>query len=148
MNRLPLVFTKMAAAVALAACVAPAALAQASAPANAPAQAATADAGDAALAAKLKGQWVGNWEIGNFGGKFVLVITDVEGNNLKGEGQWYGTATGDVKEPLKTATVQNGVLVASHPGGTNFKLKPKGDNELAGTWELTGYTGPLTAKRQ
>lgn len=115
---------------------------------TATAQPAAATTGDAAVAAKLKGQWTGRWEIGNFGGKFVLNVTEVEGTNLKGEGLWYGTANGDTKEPLAKASVKDGELVAEHPGGTKFKMKLQSDNTLEGSWELTGYSGPLTAKKQ
>lgn len=103
--------------------------------------------GDAAIAAKLKGEWTGRWTIGNFGGKFVLLVTGVEGNTLKGEGHWYGTAAGNTKEALTKAVVENGELVGAQQGGTTFKLKLKDDKTLEGSWELTGYTGPLTATR-
>lgn len=103
---------------------------------------------DAEFAGKLKGNWEGRWEIGNFGGKFVLVVTAVEGTTVKGEAHWYGTATGDTKEPLKTANVKNGVLIGEQPGGTTFKLKLKNADTLDGSWALSGYTGPLNAKRK
>ena len=79
-------------------------------------------------------------------GKFVFIATSIEGNNIKGEAHWYGTAAGDVKLPLLKAYVENGVLKAEQAGDTKFKLKMKG-NEWAGDWDIKGYTGDLKAKR-
>lgn len=114
------------------------------------AQAATAAPAmsDAQIAAKLKGNWTGKWDLPGFGGgKFELVVTEVSGTEVKGQGNWYATAKGDQKMPLGSASVQGGVLNATQPD-TTFKLSLKGDNELTGSWSSQGYTGPLTAKRQ
>lgn len=137
------VLSRLVATVLLSGFVAHGALAQTAA-ASAPASAAT---GDEALAAKLKGQWTGQWEIGAYNGKFVLVVEKVEGTNLIGEAQWFNTAKGDTKEVLKVATVKEGQLSAEHPDGTKFKLKLQGDNKLEGSWEATGFSGSLTASR-
>ena len=103
---------------------------------------------DIALASKLKGQWTGEWSIGSHKGKFTLIVTSVEGNTLKGEGLWYGTASGDTKEALTKAIVINGELQAKQTSGTTFKLKLKNEKTLEGSWDIQGYTGPLTAIRQ
>ncbi len=109
--------------------------------------AAAAAAGDAAMAAKLKGNWAGKWELPGFGsGKFELVVTEVNGSEVKGMANWYGTAAGDTKAPLNQAAVKNGVLI-DNKSSNAIKLSLKGDNELSGTWEASGYSGPLTAKR-
>lgn len=119
---------------------------QPAAPVSKEAAAATA-AGDAALAAKLKGNWTGEWSLPGFGsGKFELIVTEVNGSEVKGNANWYGTAAGDTKAPLNSAAVQNGQLVGKQ-GSAVIKLSPKGDNALAGTWENGGYSGPLTVKR-
>ncbi len=118
--------------------------AAAPAPATAPATAAPADA---ALAAKLKGNWTGKWELAGFGsGKFELIVADAQGSDVKGNANWYGTAAGDTKAPLDTATVKNGQLVAKQ-GSATIKLSAKDDNTLSGTWENSGFSGPLTVKR-
>ena len=103
-------------------------------------------ADDAEIAGKFKGEWTGEWSIGNFGGKFVLVVKEVQGTNLKGEGQWFGTATGDTKSPLKTAVVKDGELSAEQEDGSTFKLKMDGD-KVKGTWQVGTYNGPLMANR-
>ncbi len=117
-------------------------------PASAQAAGATAaaPAGDAAIAAELKGNWTGTWTLPGFGGgKFELIVTEVNGANVVGSANWYGTAAGDTKAPLTKAVVQNGTLAAEQPTIT-FKLSPKGDT-LTGTWYASGYDGPLSAKR-
>ena len=56
-------------------------------------------ADDAEIAGKLKGEWTGDWTIDKYAAKFVLIVTEVAGTNLKGEGQWYaGKVGGDAGE--------------------------------------------------
>ncbi len=141
MIRSLLVLTGLTAALVLSGCAS-----QPAAPVS-PAAAAAAAANDGALAGKLKGNWTGNWELPGFGGgKFELIVTGANGTNVTGSANWYGTATGDTKSPLTKAVVQNGVLVAEQPT-ISFKLSPKGDNAMSGTWSASGYSGPLTVKR-
>ena len=102
---------------------------------------------DTEIAAKLKGEWTGEWSIGTFGGKFVMIVTSVEGTSVKGEGQWYGTATGDTKAALKTAAVKDGVLQAEQTDGAKFELKMSDANKLKGTWTVGTYNGPLVVSR-
>lgn len=110
--------------------------------------AAAAAANDAAVAAKLKGNWTGSWELPGYGGgKFELIVTEVNGTEVKGSANWYGTAAGDTKAPLVGAVVKNGTLVENKSSNA-IKLSLKGDNELSGTWSASGYSGPLKAKRQ
>jgi hypothetical protein len=102
---------------------------------------------DAAMAAKLKGNWAGRWELPGFGdGTFELIVTDVKDTAVTGSANWYGIAAGDTKAPLNSAVVQNGQLIAKQ-GSVVIKLSPKGDNALSGTWEKPGYSGPLNVKR-
>lgn len=110
-------------------------------------QAAAPKMTDAEMAAKLKGEWTGEWSIGTYGGKFVLVVTEVNGTQVKGEGQWYGTATGDTKSALKTAEVKDGQLKAEQNDGAKFDFKMTGENKLKGTWTVGTYNGPLVASR-
>jgi hypothetical protein len=141
MIRSMLTLAGLTAALVLAGCAS-----QPAAPVSKEVAAATA-ANDAALAAKLKGNWTGQWEMPGFGsGKFELIVTDVAGTDVKGNANWYGTAAGDTKAPLNSAAVQNGQLVAKQ-GSAVIKLSAKGDNALSGTWENSGYSGPLTVKR-
>jgi hypothetical protein len=110
--------------------------------------AAAAAVSDADVAAKLKGNWTGGWELPGYGGgKFELIVTEVSGTSVKGSANWYGTAAGDTKGPLVNAVVQNGTLVET-TSSNGIKLTLKGDNDLSGTWSASGYTGPLKAKRQ
>ncbi len=114
---------------------------------GAAAPAATA-ASDAAVAAKLKGNWTGSWELPGFGGgKFELIVTEVKGTEVIGSANWYGTAAGDTKGALNGAAVKDGTLLETK-SSNNIKLSLKGDNELVGTWNASGYSGPLKAKRQ
>ncbi|MGZ3253650.1 MAG: hypothetical protein ACXU7D_05025 [Burkholderiaceae bacterium] len=125
---------------------APAAAPQAVAAPAAPAAPALSDA---AIAEKLKGQWTGEWTMPSYGasGKFVFIATSIEGTDIKGEAHWYGTAAGDLKLPLLKAGVAKGVLKAEQAGDTKFTLKMKSDTELAGDWDIKGYTGNLKVKR-
>lgn len=141
MIRSMLTIAGLTAALVLAGCAS-----QPAAPVSKEAAAATA-ASDAALAAKLKGNWAGDWALPGFGsGKFELIVTEVNGTNVKGNANWYGTAAGDTKAPLTSAVVQNGQLVGKQ-GNAVIKLSLKGDNALSGTWENGGYSGPLNVKR-
>ncbi len=141
MIRSLLTLSSLTAALVLAGCAS-----QPAAPVSPAAAAATA-ASDATVAGKLKGNWTGDWTLPGFGGgKFELIVTEVTGNTVKGSANWYGTAAGDTKAPLTKAVVQNGTLAADQ-ATISFKLTPKGDNALAGTWSAGGYSGPLTAKR-
>lgn len=144
-----LTMSALAGALLLAGCASEStAPAAASAPAAAPKVAAAPAASDVALAEKFKGQWTGEWSMpGVASGKFVFIANSIEGNNIKGEAHWYSTAAGDVKLPLLKAVVENGVLNAEQIGDTKFKLKMKGNNELAGSWDIKGYSGDLSAKR-
>jgi hypothetical protein len=141
MIRSLLTLSTVAAVFALAGCAS-----QPAAPSASAAPAAATANNDAATAAKLKGNWTGQWTLPGFGGgKFELIVTEVNGNNVSGNANWYGTAVGDLKETVKNAPVQNGTLTVNH-GSIPFKLTLKGDT-LAGTWSAGGYEGPLTAKR-
>jgi hypothetical protein len=111
----------------------------------APVSAASA-ANDAALAAKLQGKWTGKWSFqGVADGKFELIVASVDGNNLKGEANWYATASGDVKAPLLKAWVRDGVLYGEQANSTSFKVKLAGESKLSGTWSVGAYSGDLTA---
>ncbi|MBS0307531.1 MAG: hypothetical protein JSS58_01040 [Proteobacteria bacterium] len=110
-------------------------------------EAAAAAAHDAATAAKLKGNWTGKWELPGYGGgKFELIVTEVAGTAVTGSANWYGTAAGDTKGPLSGAVVKNGQLTAKQ-GSANLKLTAKDDKTLTGTWEASGYSGPLNLTR-
>ncbi len=114
----------------------------------APAATAAAPAvSDAELAAKLKGQWTGDWSIGQAGGKFVLIVSEVQGTVIKGEGHFYGTQQGDSKEAIAKGAVEKGQLVATLPSGMAIKLKMKNEKALAGSWSISGFTGDLKATR-
>jgi hypothetical protein len=151
MKRSLLALSGLAAALFLTACATQSTSPAPSAPAAAPKAAAAPAApalSDAAIAEKFKGQWTGEWNMpGVASGKFVFIGTSVEGNNVKGEAHWYQTAAGDLKLPLLKATVVNGVLKAEQVGDTKFNLKMKSDTELAGDWNIKGYTGDLKVKR-
>lgn len=143
----------LTAALLLAGCASESTPPAASTPTTTATKVATAPAApalsDAALAEKFKGQWTGEWSMPSYGasGKFVFIATSIEGTNIKGEAHWYGTAAGDVKLPLLKAYVEKGVLKAEQAGDTKFNLKMKDNNELAGDWDIKGYTGDLKAKR-
>jgi len=112
----------------------------------APAAAAAATS-DADIAAKFKGQWTGDWSIGAAGGKFVLIVSDVQGTVVKGEGHFYGTQQGDSKEPIAKGAIEKGELVASLPSGMELKIKMRNEKSLAGSWSISGFTGELKADR-
>jgi len=137
--------TASAPAATTASTAATTAAAPAAKPAAAPAAAALTDA---EVAQKYLGTWTGEWSFPGFGsGKFVFIGASAEGANIKGEAHWYGTAAGDLKLPLLKAYVEKGVLKAEQVGDTKFKLKIKNPMELAGDWDIKGYSGDLKAKR-
>ncbi len=146
MNRLNATLLGLLASVLLGGCAseptttsaAPAATAKAAAPAMS----------DTEMAAKLVGTWEGKWSIAQYNGKFVLVVTGVEGANVKGEAQWYETAAGNTKEQLKTATVKNGELVAEQTGGAKFKLRMKSATAMQGKWDNAGFVGDLEVTKK
>lgn len=147
MNRSMLTLSGLAVAFVLAGCAS-----ESTAPAAKPAAASAAPAApalsDAAIAEKFKGQWTGEWAMPGVGsGKFILKTASVVGNEVKGEVLWYGTAVGDVKSALKKATVEKGVLNAVQENGWQFKLKPKSDTQMVGTWDISGYSGDLKVSR-
>lgn len=119
-----------------------------SAPAASGTQAAAAPAvKDDVIAAKLKGNWVGDWSVSGAGGKFELFVTEVAGTNVKGSANWYGTAVGDKKMPISKGVVKGGKLSVEQPEGWSFVVSPKGDDALVGEWSVAGYSGPLNLKR-
>ncbi|MBI1891686.1 MAG: hypothetical protein HYS18_13625 [Burkholderiales bacterium] len=103
---------------------------------------------DDVLAAKLKGNWVGDWSVGGAGGKFELFVTEAAGTAIKGSANWYGTAVGDKKLPITKGAVSGGILSAEQPEGWSFTVSMKDDKTLTGTWSVAGYSGPLNLKRQ
>lgn len=142
MIRSMLTLAGLTAALVLAGCAS-----QPAAPVSKEAAAATA-VNDGATAARLKGNWAGDWTLPGFGaGKFELIVTEVNGTEVKGSANWYGTAAGDTKGALNGATVQNGTLIENKSSNA-IKLSLNGDNELSGTWSAGGYSGPLNAKRK
>jgi hypothetical protein len=108
---------------------------------------------DAETAGKLKGEWKGNWQFPPAGmsGAFVLIVTGVEGNAIKGEGHWFGTATGDQKLPISKGEVKDGKIFIEQPNDTKvtFSLDEKdGKSRLAGNWLISGYDGTVKADKQ
>jgi len=136
---LNLALSALAATVLLAGC--------ASTDTAAPGAAALPAMTDAEMAAKLKGQWTGDWSIGQAGGKFVLIVSEVQGTAVKGEGHFYGTQQGDSKEPITKGAVDKGQLVATLPSGMEMKLKMRDAKTLTGSWSISGFSGPLKAVR-
>lgn len=108
-------------------------------------------ANDADLAAKLKGEWKGNWVFsGNgFSDRFVLIVTGVEGNAIKGEGHWFGTMTGDQKLPISKGEVKDGKIFIEQPNDTKMTLKlDEQGSKLSGDWLVSGYAGTIKADKQ
>jgi len=117
---------------------------------SAPAASAMPAMTDTEVANKFKGgEWVGQWSIAQYNGKFVLIVTAVDGNKVTGEGHFYGTANGDVKEALSNAVVNKGQLTATLPKSTmKIAVKLRDEKSLRGSWEAGGYTGDLTGTRK
>lgn len=102
---------------------------------------------DAEVANKLKGKWTGDWSIAQYSGKFILTVTGTEGNKVTGEAEFFGTATGDTKEPLGKAMVEKGQLVAVQPSGMTLKIKLRDEKSLRGSWQTGNFIGDLKATR-
>ena len=110
-------------------------------------------ANDAEIAGKLKGEWKGSWQFppASMSGAFVLIVTGVEGNTIKGEGHWFSTANGDQKLPINKGEVRDGKIFIEQPNDTKvtFKLDEKdGKSQLAGDWLISGYDGTVKADKQ
>lgn len=103
---------------------------------------------DAEVANKLKGQWTGNWSFQQYSGKFVLVVKETNGNKVMGEGHFYQTANGDIKEPLSNAIIEKGQLSATLPSsGMSIKVKLRDEKSMRGSWQAGNFIGDLKATR-
>jgi hypothetical protein len=107
-----------------------------------------AQADDAALAAKLVGNWEGRWEFESMGGKLIAKITASSGNSLKGETTWFDTAVGDFKDRFSTAKVKDGRLKVVEQT-MDFEVTVSEDGStMAGTWTSPAGSGPMQLKKQ
>lgn len=106
-------------------------------------------ADDFKLAPKLVGNWAGEWKYQGFPGKLTSKVTAAEGNQLKGQATWFGTAVGDLDLNFDKAEVKGGTLFVEHPMGMSFKAKLSEDGStLTGTWESAAGNGDLMMKKQ
>lgn len=105
-------------------------------------------ADDAALAAKLVGNWEGKWEFGEVGGKLTARITASSGNALKGETKWFGTAVGDFSDRFSSAKLKAGKLKVSEQTMDFEATVSEDGSTMTGTWTSPVASGPMSLKKQ
>jgi hypothetical protein len=105
-------------------------------------------ADDAALAAKLVGQWEGTWEYDSAPSKLTATFTAATGNILTGETLWYATAKGDLKDTFTKATLKGGKL--NVPESTiNFTAKVSEDGmSMTGEWSFGAISDKITLHKK
>jgi hypothetical protein len=105
-------------------------------------------ADDAALAAKLVGNWEGKWEFGEAGGKLTAKITASSGNALKGETKWFGTAVGDFSDRFSSAKLKDGKLKVSEQTMDFEATVSEDGTSMTGTWTSPMASGPMSLKKK
>ena len=117
---------------------------------TAPALAATAlaaSAEDAALAAKLVGAWEGRWEFDQVGGKLTVTIKSSDGDTLKGESTWFGTAVGDFSDTFSKAKLK-GLKLKVPESTMDFEVTVSADGmSMEGKWSSPMASGALKLKK-
>jgi len=105
-------------------------------------------ADDAALAAKLVGNWEGKWEFGEAGGRLTARITASSGNTLKGETKWFATAVGDFSDRFSSAKLKDGKLKVSERTMDFEATVSEDGTSMTGTWSSPMASGPMSLKKQ
>ncbi|BDU77606.1 hypothetical protein [Mesoterricola sediminis] len=101
---------------------------------------------DAALLARLAGNWVGEWAFdANVKGKLTATFT-VDGTKVKGKTMWFATAVGDFGDEVQRAKVSKGVIRVTE-ATMDFEVTFSEDG-LSGTWTSPMATGTLKLKKQ
>lgn len=91
------------------------------------------------------GRWEGNWEIGEYSGRFALVVSTVNDGSVIGEAWWYDTAALMPNEPLINARFDADALLAEQPCGLRLRMVLSDDATLTGTWRFNRYKGSMNA---
>jgi hypothetical protein len=105
-------------------------------------------ADDAALAAKLVGNWEGRWEFAESGGKLTAKITSSSGNSLKGETTWYATAVGDFSDRFTSAKLKDGKLKVAEQTMDFEATVSEDGTTMTGTWTSPMASGPMSLKKK
>jgi hypothetical protein len=102
---------------------------------------------DAALAAKLVGDWEGRWEFANNGGKLTVTITAAKGNSLEGKSVWYETVAGDFADTFSKATLKDRKLKVSESTMDFTATVSEDGTSMEGKWSSPMASGPLNLKK-
>ncbi len=105
-------------------------------------------ADDAALAARLVGNWEGKWEFGEAGGKLTAKITASSSNTLKGETKWFGTAVGDFADRFSSAKLKDRKLKVSEQTMDFEATVSEDGTSMTGTWTSPMASGPMSLKKK
>jgi hypothetical protein len=105
-------------------------------------------ADDAALAAKLVGNWEGKWEFAETGGKLTAKITASSGNTLKGETTWFATAVGDFSDRFSSAKLKDRKLKVSEQTMDFEATVSEDGTTMTGTWTSPVASGPMSLKKK
>ncbi len=105
-------------------------------------------ADDAALAAKLVGDWEGRWEFEKVGDKVTATFASAAGNVLKGTTLWYGTAVGDFKDAFTKAKLKDGKLTVPESTMDFVVTVSEDGTSMTGTWTSPMASGTVTLKKR
>jgi hypothetical protein len=103
---------------------------------------------DAALAAKLVGNWEGRWEYGDAGGKLTVTITSAKGNSLEGKSTWFGTVAGDFNDTFSSAKLKDRKFKVGEPTMDFVATVSEDGTSMEGKWTSPAAAGPLKLKKK
>ena len=103
---------------------------------------------DAALAAKLVGNWEGRWEFANNGGKLTVTITAAKGNSLEGKSTWFETVAGDFSDTFTSATLKDRKLKVGESTMDFVATVSEDGTSMEGKWTSPMASGPLNLKKK
>jgi hypothetical protein len=103
---------------------------------------------DAALAAKLVGNWEGKWEFANNGGRLTVTITAAKDNTLEGKSVWYETVAGDFADTFSKATLKDRKLKVSESTMDFTATVSEDGKSMEGKWTSPMASGPLNLKKK
>jgi hypothetical protein len=103
---------------------------------------------DAALAARLVGNWEGRWTFAEAGGKVTVTITAAKGNSLEGKSVWFETVAGDFADTFTSATLKDRKLKVGESTMDFVATVSEDGTSMEGKWTSPMASGPLTLKKR
>jgi hypothetical protein len=103
---------------------------------------------DAALAAKLVGNWEGRWMFADAGGKVIVTITAAKGNSLEGKSTWFETVAGDFNDTFTSATLKDRKLKVGESTMDFTATVSEDGTSMEGKWSSPMASGPLKLQKK